>query len=73
MNSKLSYKIGLLLVSIIVTGLSFSALLHAQEKPNILWISTEDHNPAIGAYGDELARTPTLDKLASEGILYQNA
>ncbi|MDR9410653.1 MAG: hypothetical protein RI573_17545, partial [Balneolaceae bacterium] len=49
--------------------LSFLPESHAQEKPNILWISTEDHNPAIGAYGDELARTPTLDKLASEGIL----
>lgn len=54
-------------------GLLFSPVMYAQEKPNILWISTEDHNPAIGAYGDELARTPTLDKMASEGILYQNA
>lgn len=54
-------------------GLLFSPVIYTQEKPNILWISTEDHNPAIGAYGDELARTPTLDKLASEGILYQNA
>lgn len=40
---------------------------------NILWISTEDHNPAIGAYGDDYAKTPTIDKLAEEGILYQNA
>lgn len=46
---------------------------HAQKKPNILWISTEDHNPAIGAYGDDYARTPTIDNLAEEGILYQNA
>lgn len=43
------------------------------DKPNILWISTEDHNPAIGAYGDEYAHTPNLDRLAEEGILYRNA
>jgi N-sulfoglucosamine sulfohydrolase len=45
----------------------------SQEKPNILWISTEDHNPAIGAYGDDYAHTPNIDRLAEEGILYRNA
>ena len=43
------------------------------ERPNILWISTEDHNPIIGAYGDEYAHTPNLDRLGDEGIVYQNA
>jgi len=43
------------------------------QKPNILWISTEDHNPALGAYGDEYAHTPNIDRLADEGILYRNA
>ena len=42
-------------------------------RPNILWISTEDHNPIIGAYGDEFAHTPNLDRMADEGIVYQNA
>lgn len=41
-------------------------------RPNILWIVSEDNNPLIGAYGDRLARTPVLDKLAAEGILYRN-
>jgi hypothetical protein len=43
------------------------------ERPNILWIVSEDNGPFLGCYGDELATTPTLDKLASEGILYENA
>jgi N-sulfoglucosamine sulfohydrolase len=43
------------------------------DHPNILWISTEDHNPIIGAYGDEYAHTPNLDRLADEGIVYRNA
>jgi len=44
------------------------------EKPyNILWITTEDMSPRMGCYGDEVARTPTLDKLASEGLRYTHA
>lgn len=43
------------------------------DRPNILWISTEDHNPIIGAYGDEYAHTPNIDRLADLGILYRNA
>lgn len=41
--------------------------------PNILWIVSEDNGPFVGCYGDELATTPSIDKLASEGILYENA
>ena len=36
-------------------------------KPNFLWISFEDTNPRYGCYGDPVARTPTLDRLAAEG------
>lgn len=43
------------------------------EKPNILWIVSEDNSPFLGAYGDEFATTPHLDKMAAEGITYLNA
>lgn len=46
---------------------------HENELPNILWIVSEDNSPFIGAYGDSFATTPQLDKMAAEGILYQNA
>jgi len=42
-------------------------------RPNILWITSEDNGPFLGCYGDKLATTPNLDKLASEGVLYKNA
>src|SRR5690606_26626540 len=42
-------------------------------RPNILWISTEDMSPHLGAYGDRLARTPTLDRLAAESLRFTNA
>ena len=39
-------------------------------KPNFLWISFEDTNPRYGCYGDPVARTPTLDRLAAEGCCW---
>ena len=42
-------------------------------RPNILWISNEDMSPHIGAYGDALARTPVLDRLARESIRFTHA
>lgn len=44
----------------------------ASERPNILWLVSEDNNPYIGAYGDKRARTPTIDALARKGLLFRN-
>jgi arylsulfatase A-like enzyme len=43
----------------------------AGARPNILWLVSEDNDTLLGCYGDRLARTPTLDKLAREGVLYE--
>ncbi len=43
------------------------------EKPNILWIVSEDNSPFLGCYGDKNATTPNLDKLAQKSIVYDNA
>ena len=45
----------------------------AQERPNILWLSSEDNGPQLGAYGDAYATTPTLDALAARGVRYTRA
>ncbi|MHC4884037.1 MAG: sulfatase-like hydrolase/transferase [Planctomycetota bacterium] len=42
-------------------------------KPNILWVSFEDCNPLFGCYGDPVARTPNLDRLAAEGGIWPKA
>src|SRR5687768_10602054 len=44
-----------------------------QGRPNVLWFISEDNNPFIGAYGDPVARTPAIDRLAAEGIRYETA
>ena len=41
-------------------------------QPNILMIVAEDMSPRVGVYGDALAKTPSIDKLASEGVMYTN-
>ncbi len=43
------------------------------EKPNILWIVTEDQSPNLSCYGEKTISTPNLDKMADEGILFDNA
>jgi uncharacterized sulfatase len=42
-------------------------------RPNILWISCEDISSNLGCYGDSYARTPNLDRLASEGARFDHA
>lgn len=42
-------------------------------KPNILWLIAEDISPDLGCYGNRDARTPNLDRLASQGRLYRHA
>src|SRR2546427_13165452 len=41
------------------------------KRPNILWLVSEDNDTFLGCYGDPLARTPTLDKLAARGVVYE--
>ncbi|NQU52909.1 MAG: sulfatase-like hydrolase/transferase [Bacteroidetes bacterium] len=45
----------------------------SSEKPNIIWITTEDISPQLGCYGYDYAHTPVLDQLAAEGVRYDNA
>ncbi|WP_207531862.1 sulfatase family protein [Desertivirga arenae] len=68
---------GLCLLS---AGLSSLSTTSAQEKtaankrPNIIFILSDDHAyQSIGAYGNKLARTPNIDRLAKEGALFNNA
>jgi N-sulfoglucosamine sulfohydrolase len=46
---------------------------NAADRPNILWIVSEDNSPLLGCYGDKFATSPNIDKLATQGVLYDNA
>ncbi|EDM25149.1 mucin-desulfating sulfatase (N-acetylglucosamine-6-sulfatase) [Lentisphaera araneosa HTCC2155] len=51
--------------------------LLAEQKPNILFIMSDDHtSQAVGVYNSRLAKlnpTPTIDSIAQEGIIMTNA
>ncbi|MBU2945851.1 sulfatase [Zobellia uliginosa] len=44
-----------------------------KRKPNILFIAIDDLRPELGSYGSEIAQSPNLDKLASEGLQFNRA
>lgn len=44
-----------------------------KSPPNIVWIVTEDISPTLSFYGDKTAKTPNLDALAKESMVYDNA
>ena len=50
-----------------------NTFITAQKKPNILWVVCEDISPTLSMYGDHTAKTPHLDQLAKEGMVYTNA
>jgi len=60
-------------LAILVVASPVATAADAPDRPNILWITSEDNGPFFGCYGDKRAQTPNFDKLASEGILYRHA
>ena len=52
--------------------IKFDPASQLEFKPNIVWIVAEDLSPIIPAYGDSTVRTPNIDRLAREGVVYTN-
>ncbi|MEM9687097.1 MAG: sulfatase, partial [Bacteroidota bacterium] len=62
---KIILYLGILLVA--------NSCIQKTKQVNFLIISCEDISPYLSFYGDSTAHTPNLDKLASEGIVFENA
>ncbi|MFP6675647.1 MAG: sulfatase-like hydrolase/transferase, partial [Pirellulaceae bacterium] len=67
----------LLLLSVMAIFVCSASVLVAAEKPNIVWIFSDDHSyQTIGAYGGRLASlnpSPNIDRLAREGMRFDRA
>jgi arylsulfatase A-like enzyme len=58
---------------VVLALLCLASVAIAQDRPNVLWISSEDNGPDLGCYGSEVANTPNLDALAAAGVRYDRA
>lgn len=58
-----------------LAALVLSGPLAAAEdsRPNVLLICVDDLKPALGCYGDKLAKTPNIDRLAARGMRFDLA
>ncbi|OIQ41007.1 MAG: sulfatase [Bacteroidetes bacterium MedPE-SWsnd-G1] len=67
--------IGLLIVlTIAFSACSKNAVTSEKKRPNILFIMSDDHAyQAISTYSNKLIETPNIDRLANEGIKFNNA
>jgi len=65
------------IISIIIGGVSCTPSSQEKSdpgKPNIIFIMSDDHAyQAISAYQDNLIKTPNIDRIANEGMLFSNA
>ena len=70
-----------IIMNLIIRGLLFlsclavlNPLLIAQQRPNFVFFITDDISAEdLGAYGSTVAKTPNLDRIASEGLVFDNA
>ena len=54
--------------------LTVTLLVAAAARPNVVFVMTDDHAAhAVSAYGSRVNQTPSLDRLAREGMLFGNA
>jgi arylsulfatase A-like enzyme len=59
---------------IVLLAPASAAAAPPEPRPNILLAIADDWGwPHAGAYGDPVVRTPTLDRLAREGVLFDHA
>ncbi|MCC6356166.1 MAG: sulfatase [Verrucomicrobiae bacterium] len=56
-----------------VLGLLSAGRAAGPERPNVLFIAVDDLNPMLGCHGNAAVRSPHMDRLASEGLLFRRA
>ena len=61
------------LLFIFSNNIIFASTENDSKKLNVLFIIADDLNCDLGAYGNDQVKTPNIDQLAREGVLFENA
>ncbi|WP_372726174.1 sulfatase-like hydrolase/transferase, partial [Novipirellula sp.] len=64
-------RFALLTLAPILSLCSLGSLVAAER--NVIFIITDDESPTLGCYGDPVAKTPAIDAIAADGMLFRNA
>ena len=59
--------------AVVATLLALARIAAADTRPDVLLIAIDDLRPALGCYGDRLAKTPHIDRLAAGGRRFEAA
>jgi iduronate 2-sulfatase len=66
------------LLCLAIVGISTSVaqsrpIRQAQDRPNVLFIGVDDLRPELNCYGETYIHSPNIDRLASQGVLFNRA
>lgn len=52
---------------------SFVAAVDEGKRPNVLFIAVDDLRPELGCYGNPLIKSPNIDRIAAQGMVFNHA
>ena len=59
--------------AILALLLAQCSLLPAADRPNVLFIASDDMRPQLGCYGDPTVKSPNIDRLAARGMVFERS
>jgi iduronate 2-sulfatase len=60
-------------IYIVVAAIGIASCTENERKPNVLFIAVDDLRPELGCYGNTQIKSPNIDKLASESLVFKRA
>jgi uncharacterized sulfatase len=58
---------------VLFVALAVVPATRAADRPNVLFIATDDLNMNVGCYGNTIVKTPNIDRLAARGVRFDKA